>query len=144
VVQLHVERTIAASPKRVFDWLTDPANVAAAPLTLKAGYAKGSPGPGVGAVRRVIGVGTLTREVVTAYDAPRSYSYRMLRSFPAYDHEGGTLTFTPTDGGTHVDWVTTYTHPTRAGGKLLEAVTSRLLRSSLLAILAGCAKALEK
>jgi hypothetical protein len=39
--------------------------------------------------------------------------------------------------------VTTYTHPTRAGGKLLEAVTSRLLRSSLLAILAGCAKALE-
>jgi hypothetical protein len=144
VVQLHVERTIAALPERVFDWLTDPANVAAAPLTLKAGYAKGSPGPGVGAVRRVIGVGTLTREVVTAYDAPRSYSYRMLRSFPAYDHEGGTLTFTPTDGGTHVDWVTTYTHPTRAGGKLLEAVTSRLLRSSLLAILAGCAKALEK
>jgi hypothetical protein len=144
VVQLHVERTIAASPERVFDWLTDPANVAAAPLTLKAGYAKGSPGPGVGAVRRVIGVGTLTREVVTAYDAPRSYSYRMLRSFPAYDHEGGTLTFTPSDGGTHVDWVTTYTHPTRAGGKLLEAVTSRLLRSSLLAILAGCAKALEK
>jgi hypothetical protein len=144
MVQLHVERTIAASPERVFDWLTDPANVAAAPLTLKAGYAKGSPGPGVGAVRRVIGVGTLTREVVTAYDAPRSYSYRMLRSFPAYDHEGGTLTFTPSDGGTHVDWVTIYTHPTRAGGKLLEAVTSRLLRSSLLAILAGCAKALEK
>jgi hypothetical protein len=143
MVRLHVERTIAASPDRVFDWLTDPANVAAAPLTLKAGYAKGSSGPGVGAVRRVIGVGTLTREVVTAYDAPRSYSYRMLRSFPAYDHEGGTLTFTPSGGGTHVDWVTTYTHPTRAGGKVLEAVTSRLLRSSLLAILAGCAKALE-
>jgi hypothetical protein len=143
MVRLHVERTIAASPDRVFDWLTDPANVAAAPLTLKAGYAKGSSGPGVGAVRRVIGVGTLTREVVTAYDAPRSYSYRMLRSFPAYDHEGGTLTFTPSGGGTHVDWVTTYTHPARAGGKLLEAVTSRLLRSSLLAILAGCAKALE-
>jgi hypothetical protein len=143
MVRLHVERTIAASPDRVFDWLTDPANVAAAPLTLKAGYAKGASGPGVGAVRRVIGVGTLTREVVTAYDAPRSYSYRMLRSFPAYDHEGGTLTFTPSGGGTHVDWVTTYTHPTRAGGKVLEAVTSRLLRSSLLAILAGCAKALE-
>lgn len=143
VVQLHVERTIAASPQRVFDWLTDPASVAAAPLTLKAGYAKGSPGPGVGAVRRVIGIGTLTHEVVTAYDAPRSYSYRMVRSFPAYDHDGGTLTFSPSDGGTHVDWVTTYTHPARAGGKLLEAVTSRLLRSSLVAILAGCAKALE-
>jgi uncharacterized protein YndB with AHSA1/START domain len=26
MVQLQVERTIAASPERVFDWLTDPAN----------------------------------------------------------------------------------------------------------------------
>jgi uncharacterized protein YndB with AHSA1/START domain len=24
MVQLHVERTIAASPERVFDWLADP------------------------------------------------------------------------------------------------------------------------
>ena len=27
-----------------------------------------------------------------------------MRSFPAFDHDGGTLTFTPTGGGTHVDW----------------------------------------
>jgi hypothetical protein len=83
------------------------------------------------------------REEITAYDAPRSYSYRIIRSFPAFDHEGGTLTFSPSGAGTHVDWVTTYTHPARAGGKAMEAVSSRLLRSSFLAILAGCAKALE-
>ena len=83
------------------------------------------------------------REEITAYDAPRSYSYRIVRSFPAFDHEGGTLTFSPSGEGTHVDWVTTYTHPARAGGKAMEAVSSRLLRSSFLAILAGCAKALE-
>ena len=34
-------------------------------------------------------------------------------------------------------------NPARAGGKVTEAVSSRLLRSSFLAILAGCAKALE-
>jgi integrase len=33
--------------------------------------------------------------------------------------------------------------PVEAGGKVMEAVSSRLLRSSFLAILAGCAKALE-
>jgi hypothetical protein len=27
MVQLHVERTIAASPERVFDWLADPTNL---------------------------------------------------------------------------------------------------------------------
>jgi uncharacterized protein YndB with AHSA1/START domain len=143
MVKLHVERTIAASPERVFDWLADPANLTAAPLALRAGFAKGSSGPGVGALREVTGLGMRFREEITAYDAPRSYSYRIVRSFPAFDHEGGTLTFSPSGDGTHVDWVTTYTHPARAGGKAMEAVSSRLLRSSFLAILAGCAKALE-
>ena len=142
-MKLQVERTIAARPERVFDWLADPANLAAAPLALKARYAKGS-GPGVGALREVLGVGTWFREEITAYDAPRSYSYLIVRSFPAFDHEGGTLTFTPEGEGTHVDWVSSYTHPARAGGKVTEAVSSRLLRSSFRAILAACAKALER
>jgi hypothetical protein len=46
MVQLHVERTIAASPERVFGWLADPAHLAS-PLVLKAGWAKDSSGPGV-------------------------------------------------------------------------------------------------
>jgi uncharacterized protein YndB with AHSA1/START domain len=142
MVTLHVERTIDASPERVFDWLADPANLTAAPLVLRAGFAKGSPGPGVGALREVVGLGMWFREEITAYDAPRSYSYRIVRSFPAFDHEGA-LTMSPSGDGTHVDWVVTYTHPARAGGKAMQAVSSRLLRSSFLAILAGCAKALE-
>ena len=143
MVEVHVERTIAASPERVFDWLADPANLTSSPLVLKAGWAKGSPGPGVGALREVTGLGTWLREEITAYDAPRIYSYRIIRSFPAFDHAGATLTFTPSGDGTHVDWVATGTIPARAGGKVMEAVSSRLLRSSFLATLAGCAKALE-
>jgi uncharacterized protein YndB with AHSA1/START domain len=143
MVQVHVERTIAASPERVFDWLADPANLTAAPLFLKAGWAKGSSGPGVGALREVTGVGMRFREEITAYDAPRSYSYLVVRSFPASEHEGGTLTVTPSGDGTHVDWVSTYTVPVRGGGKVIEAVSSPLFGSTFRAILAGCAKALE-
>lgn len=143
MVELQVERTIAAAPERVFDWLADPAALTTAPSVLKARWVKGSSGPGEGAVRQVIGLGTWFREEITSYDRPRSYSYLILRSVPAFNHEGGTLTFTPTAGGTHVDWVTRYTHPAYAGGKLFEPVSSRLLRSSFIAVLAGCAKALE-
>jgi Polyketide cyclase / dehydrase and lipid transport len=130
--------------EEVFDWLADPVHLAAAPLVLKAGYAKDSSGPGAGAIREVIGVGTWFREEITAYDRPRSYSYLIARSFPPFDHEGGTLTFTTSGAGTRVLWLSNYTHPVRAGGKLLEAVTYRLLRSSFRSILDDCAEALQK
>jgi uncharacterized protein YndB with AHSA1/START domain len=144
MVEIHLERTIAAPVDQVFDWLADPANLAAAPLALKAGFAKGSSGLGAGAVREVIGLGTWFREEITAYDRPHSYSYLIVRSFPPFNHEGGTLTFTPSGDGTHVDWLSNYTHPARAGGKVMEAISYRLLRSSFLAILNGCAKALQR
>lgn len=144
MVTLHVERTIAAAPEQVFDWLADPVNLTAAPLALRARYAKNSPGPGKGALREVTGVGMWFREEITAYDRPHSYSYLILRSVPAFNHDGGTLTLTPTADGTHVDWDSTYTHPLRAGGKAMEPISSRLLTWSFNAVLAGCAKALER
>ena len=145
MVEIHVQRTIAAPAEQVFDWLADPVNLAAAPLVLKAGYAKGSSVPRAGATREVIAVGTWFREEITAYDRPRSYSYLIIRSVPPFIHDGGTLTFTESRSGategTDVDWLTHYTHPVWAGGKLLEAVSYRLLRSSFVAILDHCAKA---
>ena len=143
---LHVERTIGASPDRVFNWLAEPANFTsplASTFGFKAGYVGGS-GPEVGAVREVNGFGnTWFREEITDYDFPRSYSYRVIRSFPSVDHEGGTMTFTPSADGTHVHWMSTFTYPARSGGKVMEAVSLRLVRRSFLNILAGCAKALE-
>jgi uncharacterized protein YndB with AHSA1/START domain len=143
MVEIHLERTIAAPVDQVFDWLADPANLAAAPLALKAGYAKDSSGPGVGTVREVVGLGTWFREEITAYDRPHSYSYLIVRSFPSFKHDGGTLTFTASGNGTRVDWLTNYTHPIWAGGRLLEAVTRRLLRSSFLSLFTACAKELD-
>lgn len=141
--ELHIDRTIAAAPERVFDWLADPKSLKAAPLVLGARLAKGSPELGTGAVRVVTGAGMWFEEEYTAYDPPRSYSYLILRSVPGFVHDGGTLTFSPAGAGTHVDWVTSYTHPLWSGGKAFEPVSSRLLRWSFRAVLDGCAKALE-
>ena len=143
MVEIHLEQTIAAPVEKVFDWMTDPANLAAAPLVLKAGWVRGTSGPGAGAVREVAAIGAWFREEITAYDRPHSYSYLIVRSFPPFNHEGGTLTFTASSTSTHVDWLTNYTHPIWAGGKLLEAVSHRLLRSSFLSLFAACAKELE-
>lgn len=140
---IQVERTIAADPERIFSWLADPANLTAAPLILQAKWARNSSGPGVGAQREAIAVGIWLREEITAYDPPRSYSYRIIRSVPVFDHEGGTLTLTPSDDGTRVSWVTTYSHPAFSGGKALEALTSRLFPGNFRAILDSCASTLE-
>ncbi|BBX39673.1 SRPBCC family protein [Mycobacterium simiae] len=144
MVEIRLERTIAAPVEQVFDWLADPANLATAPLVLQGKWAKGTAGAGQGAVREVIGIGTWFREELTAYDRPHSYTYLIVRSFPPFNHEGGTLTFTTVGDGTRVNWLTNYTHSAAAGGKALEAVTRRLLRPNFLAILNACAKALEK
>jgi hypothetical protein len=73
----------------------------------------------------------------------RSAARLLVRSISPFSHEDATLTFTSSADGTHVDWLTGYTHPVHAGGKPMEAVSRRLLRWSFLAVLAGCAKALE-
>lgn len=144
MVTLQVERTIAAPPERVFAWLADPANLIVAPMVLRTGWAKDSAAPGLGAIRDVVATGMWFREEITAYDPPHSYSYRIMRAVPAFKDHVGTLTFTPSGGGTHVDWTISYTHPIRGGGTAMEAVSSRLLPWNFTAILAGCAKALER
>lgn len=143
MIELRVERTIAAAPERVFDWLADPKGLTSAPLVLGARLARSTPSLKAGAVRIVTGTGMWFEEEYTAYDPPHSYSYLILRAVPGFVHDGGTLTFTPTDTGTHVEWKTRYTHPLWSGGKAFEPVSSRLLRWNFSAILDGCAKALE-
>ena len=143
MVTIHTERTIRATPDQVFSWLADPANLRAAPLILRAGWAKNSTQPGVGARREAVAVGMWLREEITAYDPPQGFSYRIIRSFPVFDHEGGSIAVTPSGDGSHVDWVTTYSHPLLSGGKALEALTSRLFPWNFRAILDRCASALE-
>lgn len=144
MVEIHVQRTIAAPKEQVFDWLADPASLLAAPLVLKSTWRKDSPAGGAGAVREVLGTGMWFREAIPVYERPDRYTYLIVRSLPAFNHDGGTLTFTASGDGTHVDWVSNYTHPIYAGGRLMQAVSRPLLRMNFEAILKACAGALEK
>jgi uncharacterized protein YndB with AHSA1/START domain len=143
MVTINVQRSISAPPEKVFDWLATPSNLATIALVRSARWAPDSPPPGVGAVRNVDGWGMWFHEQITAYDPPNSYSYLIIGSFPVFDHDGGTLTFTPTGDGTHVDWTTSYTHPVRGGGRAMEAVSHPLLSWSFGQILGNCARALQ-
>jgi uncharacterized protein YndB with AHSA1/START domain len=141
MVEMHEQRTIAAPPERVFDWLLDPANLTVSPWFRKAAWLRDT-GPGVGATRELKGIGFWVHEQLTAYEPPHSCSYRVVAGFPPA-HQSGTLTCTPSGDVTHVDWESVYTLPLRGGGKPVEVLTALLLRRfAFRAILAGCAKAL--
>ncbi|GAB08204.1 hypothetical protein GOARA_004_00440 [Gordonia araii NBRC 100433] len=142
MANLVIERVIAAPPETVFAWLTEPTNLTAAPLAVRARWAAGTDGPGVGAVREVFAVGLWAREEIIAFDPPHRYDYRITKSIPAIDHQDGSVTLTPVDGGTHVRWVSEYTHPASGGGAVMEALTSRLLPGSFEAILDACTESL--
>lgn len=148
MAEIHVQRTIAAPTEQVFDWLADPANLVTAPLVLKSAWAKDSPAPGAGAVREVLGAGMWFREEIPVYERPAKYTYLIVRSFPAFNHDGGTLTFTPVGTpakeGTRVEWDSSYTHPLHAGGRAMQALSRPLLAMNFRAILDACARALEK
>ena len=143
MVQIHEQRTIAASPERVFQWLLDPANLTVSPMFRKAVWSTDSPGPGVGATREQTGFGFWVHEQITVYDPPRSCSYVVVGSFPPAQQRGA-LTCTPSGDGTHVDWLSGYTLPARGGGRVVEVLTAPVIRAlAFRAILTGCAKALE-
>lgn len=144
MIRLHAERAIAAPRAAVFAWLTDAGNLTTAPLFLRAGWVQGYKEPGVGAVREVTAAGAWLRERITAFDPPGSYSYLVFRSIPAAQHEGGTVTCTPSDGGTHVVWESTYSIPLKGGGRFTELITAPLFGWSFRRILAACARELER
>jgi hypothetical protein len=59
MARVREQRSIAASPERVFDWLLDPANLTVSSVFRRAVWAKDSSGADMGAVREVTGFGLL-------------------------------------------------------------------------------------
>jgi uncharacterized protein YndB with AHSA1/START domain len=137
---IHVERTIAAPPDEVFAWLADSSNYTKAPLAMREKRTKDGQGApyGVGAIREITGAGAWFREEITAYDAPREFSYLIVKSFPPLKHKGGTVKVTPAAGGSHVSWKTEYT----MSPALLDRLTAPLLKVSFNGILDACEKSL--
>jgi Polyketide cyclase / dehydrase and lipid transport len=126
---IHVTRAIPAPPEAVFDRLADHANYdrfrGIHGSTL---LREGQPPPdGLGALRE-IKVRPLTfHEEITAYDRPNRFDYLIVKLNVPFEHHGGSIRLTAEDGGTHVDWRSSYTVPTPFIGRFQEVVWKRLL-----------------
>lgn len=126
------ERTIAAPPSAVFEWLANSHNYKAVPFVLAERLAKpGEDGAyGLGAVREVTCWGAWFREEITAYDAPQQFQYLVIKSFPPVDHHGGTVTVKAVAGGSHVTWSSPFTLSRLLGGKIAEKLSKRIMQAN--------------
>jgi hypothetical protein len=107
---IRVERMIAAPRERVFEVLTDHANYdrfrgIRGSILLR----KGEPPPnGLGALRRIL-IGPLKfEEEITLYEEPARFDYLIVQINVPFDHQGASIRLKETDGGTHVEWTSTF------------------------------------
>ena len=102
------------SRERVFEVLSDHAGYARFPGVRSARLLRpGTREPnGEGALRRIHVFLPWFEELITAFDRPRRFEYRIQRSFPGIAHQGGSVTCTPASDGTpdvtEVVWTTTF------------------------------------
>ena len=111
---VHVTRTIPAPAEEVFDLLADHGNYDRfRPINGSKLLREGKPVPnGVGALRE-IKVRPLTfEEEITAYERPTRLDYLIVKLNVPFEHHGGSIRLTQEDGGTHVDWRSSFTVPT--------------------------------
>ncbi|MFE3053656.1 SRPBCC family protein [Nocardia sp. NPDC059239] len=107
---VDVERTIAAAPPDVFDWLTDVANYQRVPMVRRVTLVRpgDTAGNGAGAVRLVVTPLLRLTEEIVEYDPPRLMRYRLLNSVPPLRHQEGSITCAPVASGTRVRWSSTF------------------------------------
>jgi uncharacterized protein YndB with AHSA1/START domain len=136
---MSVERTIRASPDRVFDVLADHENYREFPLISSSSLSRpGTEEPGgVGAVRR-IGIGpAVFDEEITAFDRPHRIDYLIIRVNLPIRHEGATVVLTPTGGGTTVRWTSTMHLTVPVAGALLDRLSKPLVDAAFSRVLAA-------
>jgi uncharacterized protein YndB with AHSA1/START domain len=134
---VRVTRTIRAPIEDVFNLLTDHANyeqfrgIRASKL-LREGQPERN---GVGAMR-MIDVGPVRfEEEITAFERPTRMDYVIRRINLPFEHEGGTMRFEAIDGGTRVEWVTTFRFTVPAIGGLLGGAGTPLVRLGFISML---------
>jgi uncharacterized protein YndB with AHSA1/START domain len=132
-----LQREVAASPKVVFDVLTDHRGYAdITPMRKTELEREGDPAPnGVGAVRVMHSIGPPLREEVLAYEAPIRFSYKLLSGAPVRDHVG-TVALTAEGKGTKVTYAVRTTPTLPVGGVAVVAVAKLAVKQLLNGIVA--------
>lgn len=142
---IRVEATIHAPVEAVFDLITDHAryrelpNVSDSSL-LRRGQTDEN---GTGAVREIRSNGLRFEEEITAFERPSYFEYRIIKSTLPIRHDGGRMTFTAVDGGTHIEWVTTFRLKIPVIGGLATLPAARSLDKAFSLMLASWRDRLE-
>jgi uncharacterized protein YndB with AHSA1/START domain len=126
---VRVERRIPAPAERVFELIADHANYDRfRAITGSELVSEGDPPPnGVGAMRR-IRVGPIRfEEEITAYEPSSRLDYLILRLNLPFDHRGGTMRLSEEEGGTRVEWISTFRIPIPVVGGLQERIWAPIL-----------------
>ena len=126
---ITVKRTINAPIEKVFDVLADHGNYKSFPGVSDSKLLKeGTPDRnGLGAVRRIETPGVWFEEKITAYERPRRFDYLITACKLPLEHQGGSLRFESTGGGTEVTWTSTMRLKVPViGGLLTKLAASKL------------------
>lgn len=115
------------SAERAFDMMADHAGYVNFPGVRSARVTKpGTTEPnGFGAVREVKLDGAWVKEEITVFERPRRLGYRIIKSRPPIEHEGGLIELTPTADGVHVRWTSTFRVKVPLVGGLLTRIAAR-------------------
>jgi hypothetical protein len=138
---------IRAPIERVWGLLTDYAGYARIPQVKAARVLRpGDAHPaGVGAIREVTVLGTTFEELIVEFDAPRRLGYRIIRSRPLkFEHELGLMELSARDGGTQVEWQTTFAARVPVVGGLLTRVLGVVIQRTFNKILLWLKDDLER
>ena len=106
MIEFTLTRTSTAPIETVFDALTDHRGIADYLKACRRSTLdrEGTPAPnGVGAIRRLVVIGSPFVEEIIEYERPTRYAYKMLSGAPTRDHIG-TVRLRETGAGTEVNW----------------------------------------
>jgi hypothetical protein len=127
---VFVRRVLRAPLDRVFDVLSDHAGYVSFPGVRRASVLTRAPGDepnGVGAVREIDAGLTVFREEITAFQRPTRMEYVIVASRPPMRHRGGTLVLREADGGTLVEWTSTFAVDLPVVGALATKLAARMM-----------------
>ena len=139
---ITVTHIIKAPPEKIFDILADHANYKLFPGISDSKLL--TPGKrdknGIGAVREVTVGRARFVELITRYKRPTRLDYRIVKSFPPVQHEGGSIKLEQTAAGTLITWTSTI----RLRLPLIGGLLTPLLASQLSKGFLHTLKAVEK
>lgn len=139
---VRVERTIPAPIEDVFAVLSDHAGYTGfRGITEAELLERGSPEPnGLGALRRIKSPLFEFEEEITHFEAPTRFDYLIRKVNIPLEHDGGSLSFEERDGGTHVDWVSSWKIAVPVVGGALGPLSVVLIRAAFKEMLRGTEK----